>query len=104
MSMTRSTVERCIGLLKGKWRCLNKERALKYTPTNAGFMINSCAVLHNFLIHNNYNLVVDENLNEIRFGDNDDDIDINNDNNDLENGIERRNELVDILALLRLER
>lgn len=34
----RSSVERCIGVLKGRWRCLRKERALHYTPEVAGKM------------------------------------------------------------------
>lgn len=32
----RSAVERCIGILKGRWRCLRKERALHYKPEFAG--------------------------------------------------------------------
>jgi len=32
----RSSVERCIGVLKGRWRCLRKETALHYTPEVAG--------------------------------------------------------------------
>lgn len=32
----RSSVERCIGILKGRWRCLRKERALHYQPEFAG--------------------------------------------------------------------
>jgi DDE superfamily endonuclease len=47
---TRNCVERCIGLLKGRWRCLTKDRALHYTPRQAGLIINSCAVLHNVAI------------------------------------------------------
>ncbi|KYN29917.1 Putative nuclease HARBI1 [Trachymyrmex cornetzi] len=32
----RSTIERCIGLWKGRWRCLRKDRTLHYTPEKAG--------------------------------------------------------------------
>jgi len=32
----RSAVERCIGILKGRWRCLRKERALYYQPEFPG--------------------------------------------------------------------
>lgn len=32
----RSSVERCIGILKGRWRCFRKERALHYAPEVAG--------------------------------------------------------------------
>lgn len=104
LSVIRSTVERCIGILKGRWRCLSVERALRYSPINASYIVNACAVLHNFLINNNYNIAPNENLNDIRIDENDDDIDFINANNDLARGIERRNELVDVLALLRLER
>jgi len=34
----RSCIERCIGVLKGRWRCLRKERALHYTPEVAGMI------------------------------------------------------------------
>lgn len=36
----RSAVERCIGILKGRWRCLRKERALHYKPEFAGIRYN----------------------------------------------------------------
>lgn len=32
----RSSVERCIGVLKRRWRCLRKERALHYSTQVAG--------------------------------------------------------------------
>lgn len=32
----RCSVERTIGILKGRWRCLRKERALHYSPEFAG--------------------------------------------------------------------
>lgn len=50
----RNSVERCIGVLKNRFRCLLKCRALHYTPRKAGHIINSSVVLHNFLIKNNY--------------------------------------------------
>lgn len=36
----RSAVERCIGVLKGRWRCLKKERVLHYRPEFAGISNN----------------------------------------------------------------
>lgn len=41
----RSAVERCIGVLKSRFRCLH--RALEYAPAKVGRIINSCAILHN---------------------------------------------------------
>ncbi|XP_022165318.1 putative nuclease HARBI1, partial [Myzus persicae] len=48
----RSVVERAIGMLKGRWRCLCKQRMLHYKPTIASKIINACAVLHNICIEN----------------------------------------------------
>lgn len=35
----RSSVERTIGTLKGRWRCLRKERGLHYSPEFSGIRI-----------------------------------------------------------------
>ncbi|KAJ8712003.1 hypothetical protein PYW08_008957 [Mythimna loreyi] len=43
----RNTVERCIGVLKARFRCLLAARALHYDPVTAGKIINACCVLHN---------------------------------------------------------
>lgn len=48
----RSLVERVIGLLKARFRCLLNE--LHYKPLISGYIIYSCCVLHNFLIDNGY--------------------------------------------------
>jgi len=52
-STTRSTVERCIGVMKKRYRCLLRYRTLEYTPEKAGQIINACAVLHNMCIRAN---------------------------------------------------
>ncbi|KAM7309526.1 putative nuclease HARBI1 isoform X1 [Ixodes scapularis] len=46
----RSVVERCIGLLKSRFRCLQRHRALYYHPTTATAIIMACAVLHNICL------------------------------------------------------
>ncbi|XP_036145512.1 putative nuclease HARBI1 [Monomorium pharaonis] len=46
----RCAVERCIRVLKGRWRCLRKERALHYQPEIAACIIIACCVLHNIAI------------------------------------------------------
>ena len=46
----RSCVERCIGVLKARFRCLLGERGLRYNPYNVGVIVIACAVLHNLCI------------------------------------------------------
>jgi hypothetical protein len=43
----RNTVERCIGVLKARWRCLLAHRVLHYDPITCGQIVNACVVLHN---------------------------------------------------------
>ncbi|KAF4520009.1 hypothetical protein B566_EDAN007157 [Ephemera danica] len=43
----RATIERCIGVLKGRFRCLSQYRVLHYHPVKAANIINACSVLHN---------------------------------------------------------
>lgn len=45
--LTRNTVERCIGVLKARCRCLLAHRVLHYDHHTVTRMINACAVLHN---------------------------------------------------------
>lgn len=47
----RNTVERTIGVLKNRWRCLLKHRVLHYHPDVAAKIINACCVLHNMCIN-----------------------------------------------------
>ncbi|KAJ8671592.1 hypothetical protein QAD02_002851 [Eretmocerus hayati] len=48
LTHTRCRVEQLFGQLKGRWRCLNKERMLHYHPKKACKIIVACVVLHNF--------------------------------------------------------
>lgn len=50
----RSLIERAIGLLKARFRCLLNERRLRYDPLMSGYIIYACSTLHNFLIEANY--------------------------------------------------
>ncbi|KAL5237402.1 hypothetical protein ACI65C_004812 [Semiaphis heraclei] len=53
----RSIIERCIGVLKMRFRCLLKHRVLHYTPNKASKIINTCVVLHNMCIMDNVPLL-----------------------------------------------
>lgn len=55
-SRARNCIERCIGLLKMRFRCLLKERVARYSPNFVGKLVNACAVLHNLCINFNANL------------------------------------------------
>lgn len=73
----RNIIERCIGVLKNRFRCLLKDRTLHYGPYKAGLIINACAILHNMCIE--YNIPnPEDNVAVINFG---------NLINELENGI-----------------
>nr|XP_050036101.1 putative nuclease HARBI1 [Dermacentor andersoni] len=46
----RSVVERCIGLLKSRFRSLQRYRALHYEPDRAANIVAACVVLHNLCL------------------------------------------------------
>ncbi|KAK5650254.1 hypothetical protein RI129_001283 [Pyrocoelia pectoralis] len=46
----RNCIERCNGVLKGRFRCLIGERKMRYDPGTVGRIAIACAVLHNFCI------------------------------------------------------
>uniref|UniRef100_A0A1L8DIS7 Putative harbinger-4 pst n=1 Tax=Nyssomyia neivai TaxID=330878 RepID=A0A1L8DIS7_9DIPT len=46
-SRARSSVERCIGVLKARWRILLIEKKGRYSPTKSVQISNVCAALHN---------------------------------------------------------
>ncbi|XP_055905158.1 putative nuclease HARBI1 [Eupeodes corollae] len=50
-SAARSQIERTIGILKGRWRCLSNERKLRFDPETVTQIINVCCALHNACIH-----------------------------------------------------
>ncbi|KAL5244243.1 hypothetical protein ACI65C_011653 [Semiaphis heraclei] len=53
LTSTRSTIERCNGILKMRFRCLLKHRVLHYNPERASKIIVSCCILHNMCINAN---------------------------------------------------
>ncbi|XP_058974301.1 putative nuclease HARBI1 [Musca domestica] len=50
-SKTRNIVERAIGVLKNRFRCILGARQLHYTPDICGKVTAVCAALHNICIH-----------------------------------------------------
>lgn len=57
---TRCIVERCIGILKSRFRCLSSHRILNFDPVKSGKVINSCVVLHNILMKANVPFEIDD--------------------------------------------
>ncbi|KAH6931421.1 hypothetical protein HPB50_024389 [Hyalomma asiaticum] len=46
----RNVVGRCIGVLKSRFRCLQRYRALLYKPDRAAGIVSACAALHNITV------------------------------------------------------
>lgn len=99
---TRQLVERTIGVLKVRFRCILGERQLRYDPTKARRIIYSCATLHNYLILNGYDIMHDINDEHLQFhiNNNQDGNNNNNNNNQVDRigGVERRNILINYFA------
>ncbi|XP_037503454.1 putative nuclease HARBI1 [Rhipicephalus sanguineus] len=56
----RSIVERCIGMLKARFRCLQRYRTLHHEPERAADIIAACASLHNLCLGEGATEPVDE--------------------------------------------
>lgn len=88
----RSLIERVIGLLKMRFRCLlDSERRIRYSPTKVGLFVYASATLHNLLIRNGYDIMHNINVDDIE------NIQLNEEIIDIPNiagGEIRRNELV----------
>lgn len=67
-SKTRNKVERCIGVLKTRFRCLCIDQKLRYNHTKSAFIVYSCVILHNFLNSHNFAMELDENVIELDNG------------------------------------
>ncbi|XP_034248536.1 putative nuclease HARBI1 [Thrips palmi] len=78
----RNVVERTIGLLKERWRCINDERTLHYDYVKVAQFINGAVVLHNLCVLANLthyaegaHLLRNVNVNEEEPEEDDDDLD-----------------------------
>lgn len=98
----RQIVERVIGVLKMRFRCISSERLLRYMPTKASQIVNTCVVLHNYLMHKKFDIMfgINENLLNGILAE-EQVIDIFENNNDLDLGRDRREELMEFLNRMR---
>eukprot|EP00102_Acyrthosiphon_pisum_P018794 XP_016656004.1 PREDICTED: putative nuclease HARBI1 [Acyrthosiphon pisum] len=81
---TRSSIERCNGVLKIRFRCLFKDRVLHYKPKKSSQIINACVVLHN--------MCIEHNVPEIRETEEDIDMEMNQDQGPFEEQRDNRNQ------------
>ncbi|KAJ8965380.1 hypothetical protein NQ317_015679, partial [Molorchus minor] len=57
----RNCIERCIGVLKTRFRCILKERTARYSPDFVAKLVTVCGALHNMCIIQNVPLFDDVN-------------------------------------------
>ncbi|KAF2889978.1 hypothetical protein ILUMI_16196 [Ignelater luminosus] len=50
LSSARNCIERCNGVLKGRFRCILGERVLRYSPEKVGMITNVCVILQNMCV------------------------------------------------------
>ena len=60
---TRHLVECCIGILKSRFRCINRQNVLMYSSAKSGTIINTCVILHNVMVAEGYPLPPSEEIN-----------------------------------------
>lgn len=97
LKTVRQLIERVIGVLKMRFRCIMSERQLRYSPTKVGRIVYTCATLHNFLLSRNFDMLNGIDANIIRNVNNEDEILFENNNENLRRGTLRRNQLVEFL-------
>jgi len=62
-SRTRTVIERCFGVLKSRFRCLDKSGGtLLYTPKKSCQIIIACCVLHNYCLSRNILSTIDPHI------------------------------------------
>lgn len=93
----RHLIERVIGLLKVRFRCILGERQLRYNQTKVSKIVIACATLHNFLIFNRFNMMHDIDDGELRNIINNQRAMGVNDRLNHDLGVARRNELIALL-------
>ncbi|XP_011302194.1 putative nuclease HARBI1 [Fopius arisanus] len=66
---TRCTIERVFGAMKGRFRCIHRDRVLAYEPEKVVKFFKNCAILHNYIIENR---IASEDVDDVMDQDDDD--------------------------------